>query len=119
MSREIKFRAWNNDLKLYSKPFTLKSSILNFTDKNGLGVMKSLSDEIIEQFTGLKDINGKEIYEGDICKHNNDIAVIVFWEGAFIFNKYYTHNNSLTNFACIRTFEIIGNIYETPELLQS
>ncbi|MGL6124867.1 MAG: YopX family protein [Metamycoplasmataceae bacterium] len=34
-----------------------------------------------------------------------------------MFNKYAIHNYSLTNFACCRTFEVIGNIYENPDLL--
>jgi uncharacterized phage protein (TIGR01671 family) len=115
MSREIKFRVWDKNENDIVRWELLNDGII---DLYHLFFSKD-ENLIIQQFTGLKDINGKEIYEGDICKHNNDIAVIVFWEGAFIFNKYYTHNNSLTNFACIRTFEIIGNIYETPELLQS
>ncbi len=113
MEREIKFRAWNNDLKLYSKPFTLKSSILNFTDNNGLGVMKSFSDEIIEQFTGLKDKKGKEIYEGDIVEHSMGglKGVISFFEGSFIAGKAIT-SNSLINFNAPKYLEVIGNIHE-------
>jgi uncharacterized phage protein (TIGR01671 family) len=133
MSREIKFRAWNNDLKLYSKPFTLKSSILNFTDKNGLGIMKSLSDEIIEQFTGLKDKNGKEIYEGDIVQskpidviHPQDLFKFklidyltspVYWsnEGACFdvdFNPSCFYDSQ-------KIIEVVGNIHENSDLLQS
>jgi uncharacterized phage protein (TIGR01671 family) len=133
MSREIKFRAWNNDLKLYSKPFTLKSSLLNFTDKNGLGIMKSLSDEIIEQFTGLKDKNGKEIYEGDIVQskpidviHPQDLFKFklidyltspVYWsnEGACFdvdFNPSCFYDSQ-------KIIEVVGNIHENSDLLQS
>ena len=64
--RQIKFRAWYETANRYSKPFTLGCSVLNYTDDDGLGVMKSLTDEVIEQFTGLQDKNGVDIYEGDL-----------------------------------------------------
>ena len=122
MSRELNFRSWNLETKfMYNN---IEDGVIAKNQKGefvlciSFGAICRDANSIVMQFTGLKDKNSKEIYEGDICKHNNDIAVIVFWEGAFIFNKHYTHYNSLTNFACIRTFEVIGNIYETPELLQ-
>lgn len=113
MKREIKFRAF------------IESTLGDYMAIQGEPDLETLgsfmhhysSCKNIMQFTGLFDKNGKEIYEGDICKHKEDIAKIIFWEGAFIFNKYATHNYSLTNFDCCRTFEVLGNIYENSELL--
>lgn len=87
----------------------------------------SVEAESVGQFTGLKDKNDKEIYEGDIIKYNEDaIRVVVFRNGAFhcdvfdwepkkdkptfpIFFLPITNNH---------TEEVIGNIYENPELLK-
>lgn len=73
---------------------------------------------VIMQSTGLKDLNGVEIFEGDILfdkHHNPQIGVVVFYEGAFQLlanNMYYP----LIQFD--GDVEIIGNIYENPELLE-
>ena len=69
MSREIKFKAWSGELGKMSKPFTLHSGVLNFTNDKGIGRVKALTDETILQYTGLKDKNGVEIYEGDILRY--------------------------------------------------
>ena len=73
---------------------------------------------VIMQSTGLKDLNGVEIFEGEILfdkHHNPQIGVVVFYEGAFQLlanNMYYP----LIQFD--GDVEIIGNIYENPELLE-
>jgi uncharacterized phage protein (TIGR01671 family) len=112
MSREIKFRAWSSNLKKLSKPFTLKASVLNFTNDEGLGNIKSIEDEIVQQFTGLKDKDGKEIYEGDILDNR---WVVFFNDGMFgVFDKhhYMGLNSYMSKFR-----KVIGNIHENPELL--
>jgi len=120
MKREIKFKAWNKEANRFSKPFTLKSDVLNYTDDDGLGIVKSLTNEIILQYTGLKDKNGKEIYEGDVLKAHgivtwNDTeyrwsAIDLNWN-----DKREWHDlDYLTS-----PFEIIGNIYENPELIET
>lgn len=113
--REIKFRMWTGQRYIYDQNIVFDCMRQQYS---GLYDHVKLHESDFEQFTGLHDKNGKEIYEGDICKHDSDINTIVFWEGAFIFNKYYIHDFALTKFAPCRTFEIIGNIHENPELIK-
>lgn len=71
-----------------------------------------LPDVILMQYTGLKDKNGTEIYEGDIVKatKENIPLIVVFWDD-FTASFNGTKDNYLHS-------EIIGNIYENPELLE-
>lgn len=118
--REIKFRGLRTNGKGWVYGDLNQHDIHNGTSirENGC-IINAVIPESVGQFTGLKDKNGKEIFEGDICNHLGDVATIVFWEGSFIFDKYYIHNYALTNFACCRTFETIGNTTENPELLSN
>ncbi len=121
--REIKFRAWDKEGNGYirdkEKPdnkFILPSSFPS-------------EDEtvIVEQFTGLHDKNGKEIYEGDICqvvrwKDTEDESRIVgeiFEEKAsfHIKNGYAICSIDLIGNIKPDIIEVIGNIHENPELV--
>ena len=82
---------------------------------------------VIMQSTGLKDKNGKEIFEGDIlaCKTDDEVINLnVFWDeehALFMFeSKKYNEQEPLAELVENNTypFEIIGNIYENPELLE-
>ena len=120
--REFKFRGWNNKIQFMSKPFRF-GQVLNFNDQ----IIKSLSkDEIVMQFTGLKDKNGVDIYDGDYLSNNyNAKGVVSFVNGMFVV-KFTYEETLLTKDGETAYFrlctvnlitDIIGNIYENPKLL--
>lgn len=138
--REIKYRAYIK--KDYSKELVGKilevSSIHLKTKKAIIGYSisksnygnKSFSFEDIElmQYTGLKDKNGNEIYEGDIIQDDfyERKAEVVFLEGAFWldykedFEKYGTQHKRyqlIGNYSSEEVLEIIGNIHDNKDLL--
>ena len=76
----------------------------------------------VMQFTGLKDRDGKDIYEGDIVQAKNDVFEIVYSNNDFC---HVFWSNSQKNYMTlpflkgIKDFEVIGNIYENPKLLEA
>lgn len=133
LMQEIKFRAWiktgieNYD---YVKPMTIEQMIHS---KESTFSLKQLNDLVdFEQFTGLKDVNGKEIYIGDIVNAWSDVdklnvvpsineivsenilgepGVFLKPEGPHLFEPCL--HESWGN-----KFEIIGNVHTNPELLE-
>lgn len=72
---------------------------------------------VLMQCTGLKDKNGKLIYEGDIVKQG-DVKYVVNWlEGTFCFLELETSHNFTIEYVMPSKQKIIGNIYENRELL--
>ena len=129
MQDRFKFRVWNTLVKKFSyfdKPEIqigtngFDSGIIFPLSENSNLYMGKYSEPQI--CTGLKDKNGKLIYERDIiqCSYANEkIIGVVVWDTEYMqFSICY--NNSLYGFVAKRTnekVEIIGNIYENPELL--
>lgn len=118
MSREIKFRAWDGKKMAYDVGVFNNQNVCDHEDEAVWFWHEP--PEAIMQFTGLKDKNGKEIYEGDIVivyeylngePWNLHNAVVEWGSGMFIINPAYCHQD-INN-----TLEVIGNIYEHPTLL--
>ncbi|EAC2777458.1 YopX family protein [Listeria innocua] len=80
--------------------------------------MHAIDEKTLGQYTGVKDKNGKKIFEGDICweEHNECYGVVKFEEGKFL---YVWENIAEDLWEVADSIEIYGNIHENPELLEA
>ena len=118
MTREIKFRAWNKNRKDWEGNF----SITENGSFQRLGIGQNQDFVEIMQYTGLKDKNGKEIYEGDILSPG--LREVSWQQGGYSMGDgWYTESHELqTGYWTLsktqtEDAEIIGNIYENKDFL--
>jgi uncharacterized phage protein (TIGR01671 family) len=112
MNREIKFRAWDGKEMRYD-------GLMVRIDGAGVASNKPEAYELM-QSTGLKDKNGKEIYEGDILEDNNypedgiSRAIVQFddEDGGWTTNPWKLGGRQFDD------YEVVGNVYENAELLK-
>jgi uncharacterized phage protein (TIGR01671 family) len=136
VGREIKFRAWVSQKDNFQINYALKESNMyrgfSFEDVgSGRDEATTYCDDsnnweepkwdkaILMQYTGIKDKKSKEIYEGDIVKHKNGIKEVKYIEETYSFDMGLSDN--VSDQECNidpNTIEVIGNIYEHPELLK-
>ena len=133
--REFKFRAWDKKLNIMWDPFSLTKLLEYLTFENcpnatAYEAMKDhFNDFVWQQYTGLKDKAGKDIYEGDIVTdlcygdlvYRNSKGVVMFKDGQYIEN-YWNQPvaDSIQNNGRLKScLSVIGNIYENPEMIKT
>lgn len=131
--RKIKFRVWDKQKKEW---FPLKNAmclVLNpdstdlvFITNNGPYKIPDTGQEdgginrfIIQQFTGLKDKNNKDIYEGSIVNHKNGTHEVIYDNEIMSFQCNLSNCVTDQESGGYKNIEIVGNIFESPELLKN
>lgn len=128
--REIKFRAWNKDWKLMVQPEDIEAIMFddvtsqacdvkfNITTTDGQqnsNVWEDSPDIVLMQFTGLKDKNDKEIWEGDVLMNNDQPWEVYYADGAWrlVLRGGDKASNDHLLLLEDKHSEVVGNIYES------
>lgn len=118
--KEIKFRAWDGTKMHYDRVvlYLGEAWLEKASFESDKILLESTNPCIPMQYTGLKDKNGKEIYEGDVIRRQNEnIGKCIFSLGSFWYEGKDGRWGFCMNDAYTGGFEVIGNVYETPDLI--
>lgn len=138
MQREIKFRAWDKRVNEMHQVHGLTPDTLWLSGKAYPIIFHPLEHFVLMQYTGLKDKNGKEIYEGDVVRVTDEDGDMYWTDTAgnehlvsdggigqvsFDFGMWYVDggpSNGLYDLVKINSclVEVIGNVFENPELIE-
>jgi uncharacterized phage protein (TIGR01671 family) len=129
MKREIKFRGWRRKYQCWEYGYLIEcpapelNEIVEVT-KSGGRIIAAVERDSIGQYTGLHDKNGREIYEGDIVDiglKNQDgklvLAPVIY--GEYIAGYVLDNGGNGIWQRLTEDCEVIGNIYENPDLLEA
>lgn len=123
MSRILKFRAWQRNAP-YNDDSNGHMLKWEDTEQDFWYYLKYRGEFTVMQFTGLKDKNGVEIFEGDILKSKKGILYRTDFElGTFVANAIHSNKWPGYHFFCSISFnesemEVIGNMHTNPELFK-
>lgn len=128
MKREIKFRAWNKKDKVMVDVAAINfgpSGFWSLIEDADYAELQLADSYELMQYTGLKDKNGREIYEGDIVRTGKDnigdpqpmIGQVIMREGSWLIENE-KKQEAVDLFSEITSREVIGNIFEGKQLLE-
>ena len=118
--RELKFRAWDKLQKRMSEVdrIYVDAEEIQLRDDSGR-YWRKINGVVLEQYTGLKDVNGTEIYEGDIVQYGDDIGDVFYDNDTACFNMsgFYDRHQDYPSLAFSESgnaiMKVIGNVHET------
>lgn len=118
--REVKFRAWNIESKVMLDHDFITETIIQDGEivRDFSDVLNGKDTFILMQYTGLKDKNGVDIYDGDNVLHNGKLSRVKWSEKYCQFRIEGSRATTGLNFFHSRHYEVIGNIYDNPDLLE-
>lgn len=119
--KENKFRAWNSKEKFMDSAWLIDWE--HGSVCHGKHNQSELDDCTLMQYTGVKDKNGREIYEGDIVEQLSERTyesvkgTVKFFDGSYLI-EFLSGDNGVFLFDEVAYNEVLGNVYENPELLE-